>query len=371
MKKSYLLFFLLKLSCLTAVAQNNSAYLLESTGDTLFVEEIREPESPGKVEARVNGSTRTYQAGEILGFGFDGRLFLSKKVKSAAAEKERFIEEVVRGYMSLYRSHYAGEKKKFYVSKLSDSLTYEISRSYYHNFIAFYFQDCPAIVAHNQELSESRFTYDLQAMFELVKQYNECLAPDAEQLVRLFPEKRTVFYALAGLGYLHLSYKGQAASSVLPVVGAGIKFRYSKYFSVGGELLLSRKGGTLDYSFEKLKGARYYLQLPVLLGYTFNPNREYPFTLFGGGVFGYALSDTYEPIGRPDAYLLLAERFEFSTGYLVGLELARELPNGKTLTFAGRYEDSRFGVNESNASFGSNLLPFHERSFSLLLKYEL
>lgn len=371
MKKIYLLCFLVKLSCLTAIAQKNSAYIIESGGDTLLVEEIMKLESPDKVKVQANGSTMTYHAGEILGFGFEDRVFLSKNVKRAAEEKEKFIEEVVRGYMSLYRTNYPGEKKKFYVSKLHDSLTYEISRSYYHNFIAFYFQDCPEIVSHNQELWKSRFKYDLQAMFELVKQYNECLVPNAKQLVRIFPEKRTVFYVVAGLGYLNIRYKGEAAASVLPLAGAGIKFRYSKRFSVGGELLLTRKGGTIDYSFEKLDGARYYVQLPGLLGFTFNPNSKSQLSLLGGGVFGYAFSDTYETIDRPDELLLLEERFKFSTGYLIGLEFARELNNDKKLALSGRYEDSRFGVNASNASFGSSVVTFHERSFSLLLKYEL
>lgn len=371
MKKTYLLLLLFNLSFLTAIAQNNSAYLIKSKGDTLFVEEIKDIESSGKVHVLANGSTKAYSPKEILGFGFNGRVFLSKKVKSAAGVEQKFIEEVVRGYANLYRTNSAGEKKKFYVDKLNDTITYEVSRTYYHNFIAFYFEDCPEIVSHNEGLRKSRFKYDLLAMFELVKQYNNCIAPHAKQEVRVFPEKRTVFYALAGAGYLNIRYKGESAASIQPLVGMGVKYRYFKRFSVGGELLFTRKGGSIDYSYEVLEGARYYAQLPVLLGFTFNPNSESQLSLIGGGSLGYAFYDTYKPIGRPDELLLLTERVKFSTGYLLGLEFAQKLPNDKKLILSARYDDSRFSVNENNASFGSSMLTFNERSLSLLLKYEL
>lgn len=372
MKKICLLFFLFNLFFLTVVAQNNSAYIIQSEGDTIFVEEIKEPESSEKVLVQVNGRSTSYSPDEIMGFWLKDRAFLSKKVKSpgAAGETQRFVEEVLKGYVSLYRTKYAGEKKKYYVNRLNDPVTYEISRTYYHNFISFYFEDCQDIVEHNQELWKSRFKYDLIAMFELVKQYNDCIAPGAKQVVRIFPEKRTVFYAVAGLGFLHLSYKGRSAASVQPLAGVGVKYRYFKNFFVGSELLFTRKGGAIDYSFEVLKGARYYVQLPVLLGFTFNPGSASQVSLIGGGSLGYAFADTYEPIGRPDELLLLTKRAKFSTAYLLGLELARKLNNDKRLVLSARYDGSSFSVDENNASFGSNMLTFNERSLSLLLKYE-
>lgn len=371
MKKIYLLLFLFNLTFLTVVAQNNSAYIVQSEGDTIFVEEIKEPESSEKVLVQVNGRSITYSPGEIMGFGLENRVFVSKKVKSpGAGETQRFVEEILKGYVSLYRTNSAGEKKKYYVNKLNDSVTYEISRTYYHNFISFYFEDCPDIVEHNQELWKSRFKYDLSAMFELVKQYNNCIAPGAKQVVRVFPEKRTVFYAVAGLGYLHLSYKGKSGASVQPLAGVGLKYRYFKNFSVGGELLFTRKGGAIDYSFEVLKGARYYVQVPVLLGFTFNPGSASQVSLIGGGSLGYAFADTYKPVGRPDELLLLTNRAKFSTAYLLGLEFARKLNNDKKLILSARYDGSRFSVDENNASFGSNMLTFNEPSLSLLLKYE-
>ena len=208
--------------------------------DTLLIQgiEINEGDSSDiqYVEAINKGITTRYKANEIVGYGLeDGRKYVSKNLNDSSTAEKVFMQELVKGKISLF--YYSGKgEKRFFVEKDSSGLIQLEKR--YKELLSDLMQDRDWIFS---DIKKSRL--GKTALSKLVSMYNA-------DRPAYYPHARI---GIAG-GYLNSNLKAssklenpllenvtfESNSSWMIGVSADIPIERSKYSFVTGIYFLQR-----------------------------------------------------------------------------------------------------------------------------------
>lgn len=295
------------------IIKNNSDTLLGQIKDQHnLVREIQfKPESQEKFVS--------FSPAEINAFAYeDGIQYRSVSVPiNDSTFQQQFLLCLVDGYMSLFykdEQYYIAQPNATLLlidknSDLNGEYTKEDIR--FRRTLSYLMKDCgDAVKAAN------RAEYNSSSLSRVVKKYNECKLPGENPVVNKerFRMKVRLGARLGGVNNT-MSYTRKDLwinkYTIQPELGfsGGItcNLSFTSRFSVQPEVLLTRKGGYIDYNYESYDdGADFSqfnfvsFQIPVTAYYHIGNARLQPF-IGAGGVWGYFIKN--EVKGLYDFYI--------------------------------------------------------------------
>jgi opacity protein-like surface antigen len=272
-------------------------------------------------------------------------------------QRQLFLKEVVKGYLSLYTARDAANKELFFIQE-GDSAVLFLRENILPGMLHAYLKDCPGLFVDRNTSGRKKYRYELSSMIDLVKAYNRCVRPDEPFQVRNEPEKNDVSLGIkAGWGANNFSYQKHVKYSRYyaqnfdtgPAVIAGVFMHipFSTNWAIQPEILfapvtasLVRPGVTTRYE-EHTYFRINYLQAPITVRYTISRKRLKPYVYAGPGLH-YALTSKAEFFVKPtDANTRLSHvRLpvdRFSAGYAAGAGIESSVDSRLKLFFETGY----------------------------------
>lgn len=129
-------------------------------------------------KAQESAEIKTYRAGEIAGFGFDGGLYFNSFLNPGSTDAWTFVETLVDGKLTLIRRNgllflYDRDRNKI------EFLDHHYGRTLRRAMI-----DCPIVAARSRSVEKSK-----GALTEHVQSYNECVRSKNPNYDRLPPRR--------------------------------------------------------------------------------------------------------------------------------------------------------------------------------------
>lgn len=317
-------------------------------------------------QVKKGEKTIEYTPYEVKEFGFkNGRVYISKEIRTADSSKRVFLERLQKGNNSLY--YYKGKGiKKFFIQKDS-SLFVEIpkqntAKEDYSEQLLNLTKDCSNVSDACKFVS-----YNKKSLTKLITRYNQCqLKPFPHfrygiligyEFLRLIPSGEHY----GNLEYFDYKYDGGFSLSLFldyPILASD--------FSFYTELLLSKHG----YSYNKVVNnidldfvANFTsLNVPLLLKYAYPSNKIRPFINVGFNgtyliknktlLYKAGINETTIEIDYTEITSVISD---FQLGYVVGGGLEYKLNYKNSLFFELRYcNQYNQGVSEflGNSTFG-------------------
>ncbi len=200
-----------------------------------------------------DGITRDYGLSDIDSLRSGNIRIQKTKVMIDQHSSEAFIQTLITGRVSLYRSYNSGDEY-FYLEKDSTGI-YFVPLQHYLNYIYLFFGDCKDLGLDMKGSLPERFHYDLNGWLQLVSFYNEKMGNSLEKVV--YYKKQPFSYetfAIAGISFntVHMNsypYNQQKLGyGFSPALGmmAGVLFHQKIGFYSG--LVYQNLNSTSDFS---------------------------------------------------------------------------------------------------------------------------
>ncbi len=194
----------------------------------------------------IKGKGRYYYPEEIESIKANDLFLVTKNVRRAKVYKKEFVEQVIEGYMSLYKSKNTEGKLCLYLQK-EDSMIYYIPEKYFKGYINSLFSDCEKLNIEMEKKSLQRFTYKLYTFYELVSFYNNCMDKDSKSIT--FKEPKILFNKYVAFGATTSTIK----TSLYPFDGQNYSLKLSPHFGVAmGYLYSNRLGFFIGLNYSKI-----------------------------------------------------------------------------------------------------------------------
>ncbi|WP_242921630.1 outer membrane beta-barrel protein [Pontibacter liquoris] len=247
----------------------------------------------------------------------DGNSFTVKQVLG----RSKFLQEVVTGYLSLYRFQSVKAGERFFLGR-NDTI-FVVTPKNIHGIIGFYLKDCPQEKDISVEVIKKLYKYNLKDLISFVSYYNLCKGYQDEQVIKYSPEKTHFKTALSiglesyrlKLGDKNEDYPGLDFGNKASFVAAmAVSLGKETGFSVRSGLQFTHKEGaakSLPYPLNNSTSvdvdfSASFLEAPLLFRYTFAGKGIRPYVSFGphAGValqsniqrtpHGFTYTDSYE-----------------------------------------------------------------------------
>lgn len=174
--KSLTCIFLLFFTLLQNINSQKKIDIIYNDGITQSIEATgkRLKYSKDGISLSINRKTVKYTPSEIQQVRSGEFKLISSKIHNQNGDSVyEFLEPLLSGYISLYRSYDNKGKKLFYL-QVKDSVIQFIPKKYFKFYINYLFSDCNSLNIQMDEKSFQRFEYKLDDWLHLVNIYNKC-----------------------------------------------------------------------------------------------------------------------------------------------------------------------------------------------------
>ncbi len=237
---------------------------------------------------------------------------------------DKYFQEIITGYLSLYRQKYANTKENFFL-KRNDTL-FVVTPTNFLSFVSYLSAECKTGDSLSNKNSKQQYKYTLNDLSEFVDYYNTCTGHKANQVISYVPEKFSVKPVInlaldahqfrlgnsnkynSGGTFGHTL--GFAAGISAKLLGKDIGFALQpglQFIHREGEATL--KVPLNSFTTVDANISSNFLQLPVLIRYSFASKGYRPYLSFGphvGTAFksqikrtphGFTYNDTFDEPG--------------------------------------------------------------------------
>jgi hypothetical protein len=328
----YLLLTLVLLSVSASYAQEGlvDSYLVTSQNDTLRGSIKLKGDS--LLILKTRGIKESYTVDNTKTVLTEGKKYT---VENVVGDK-KFLQEIVTGYMSLYRFKNFTTREKFFL-KENDSI-YVVTENNYPGLINFFLSTCPQGSGLTAKRISRQYKYNLKSMIEFVTNYNSCKGNLNDQVIRYQPEKDRYDIILnTGLDIHQLKINGKnedysgasSGNSVGYAMGLSFGLTNKAEFSIRPGIRYTFREGSFtklpvdinSYTSVDIDFKLRYIEVPVMFRYTFTQKYIRPFISLGPYVgiplFSQVKRTPYR-FSYPDNFEKEANKMGISYGYAGG-----------------------------------------------------